>query len=93
MGDDTLRWKSNVAVVPVAMAYIWAMEDRELEIANLRVRISMLQRVEQQWMTVLGDDSKGADDRNDARKELRKVINEILSHTHAIRKLESERRK
>lgn len=69
------------------------MEDRELEIANLRVRISMLQREEQQWMAVITDDSKGAEDRHDARKELRKVINEILSHTHAIRKLESERRK
>lgn len=69
------------------------MEDRELEIANLRVRISMLQREEQQWMTVLADDSNDADGRNDARKQLRKVINEILSHTHAIRKLESERGK
>ena len=67
------------------------MEDRELEISNLRVRISMLQRQEEQLMAIITDDSKSADDHNEARKELSKVIKEMLSDVAAIRKLESKR--
>lgn len=66
------------------------MEDRELEISNLQVRISMLQREEQHWMAFLADASRSAD-HNEARQELHKVITQILSDVAAIRKLGSKR--
>jgi hypothetical protein len=65
------------------------MEDLELEISNLRVRITMLHRQEHYWLEIIADNSKSADEHNAAREELRKVIKEILSDAGAIRKLES----
>ena len=67
------------------------MEDRELEVSNLQVRISMLHKQEQLWLAVLADASRGGDDQNKARQELRKVMTEILSDVAAIRKLKSQR--
>lgn len=66
------------------------MEDLQLKIANLEVRISMLRTIERQLLSVLADDSQSSSAHNKAREELGKIMGEILSNAVAKRKLESK---
>lgn len=66
------------------------MEDRELALANLRVRITMLQRSEREYLDILSDNSQSASVHDEARLQLHKVFSEMVAASAAIRKLESE---
>jgi hypothetical protein len=65
------------------------MEDCELAVANLRVRITMLQRSERRCLDLLSDNSQSASVHNEARLQLHKVFSEMVAAA-AIRELESE---
>jgi hypothetical protein len=66
------------------------MEDPQLELANLQVKISMLHRTEVHYLTLLADGSQSASVHDNARLELRRVMLEMLAAAAAIRVLESK---
>lgn len=67
------------------------MEDLDLGIANLEVKISLLRREERHWLAVLADDSQSSTAHIMARIELRRIVAAILAATAKMKEPQNER--
>ncbi len=80
-----------MSVPPPKESYSWQMDDRELEISKLEVKISMLRREERRLIAVIGDETTSTRARSKVRTELREVSLAIVKASHEVRKLEAQR--
>jgi hypothetical protein len=70
-------------------AYICPMADRELDVANLRVKISILRREQQRLFALLSSDSLTPEERRTAEKALEESRVEMHAGIVAISRLGS----
>ena len=67
------------------------MDERELDIPSLELKISMLRREERRLLVVIGDEAISTRARRKARTELREISLAIIRASHDVRKLEVRR--
>lgn len=69
--------------------YSWFMDDLELKISNLEIKISMLRKEERRLLMVVGDGAASTRVQSRARTELREVSLAIIGASHAVKELEA----
>ena len=67
------------------------MDDLELKISNLEIKISMLRKEERRLLLVVGDVATSTRAQSKARTELREVSLAIIGASHAVKELEARR--
>ena len=67
------------------------MDDLELKLSNLEIKISMLRKEERRLLMVIGDEAASTRAHSKARTELREISLAIIVASHDVRQLETQR--
>ena len=66
------------------------MNDLELRISNLEIKISMLRKEERRLLMVIGDEAASTKARGKARTKLREIMLGIIGASRNVRELEAQ---